>query len=122
MYAESTGTLISLTHFAAWCRRNVERVQREQHDQIVGHPHDKYGLSGASSAAANMSAMEADAVASGLLDVRLQLQSVLAESMSSVRVADASGRPGCSTDQCAGLSLKPNGGCTCEPARHGPRK
>ena len=48
----------------------MERVQREQHGQIVGHPHDKYGLSGASAAAANMSAMEADAVASGLLDVR----------------------------------------------------
>ena len=51
--------------------REMERTQREQHDQIVGHPFEKYGLSGASAAAANMSAMEADAVASGLLDVRL---------------------------------------------------
>ncbi len=48
----------------------MERTQQEQHDQIVGHPHQKHNLSGASAAAANMSAMEADAVASGLLDVR----------------------------------------------------
>ena len=34
------------------------------------HPHDKYDLSGPTAAAARMSAMEADAIASGLLDVR----------------------------------------------------
>ena len=52
------------------CCREAARIQDEQHDTIVQHPHDKYDLSGTSAAAARMTAMEADAVASGLLDVR----------------------------------------------------